>query len=206
MSQVDRTCWINNTFAINWTHLAYGSWGSFKGVWYAVDVLQEVLFASVALITLLIHHNNTMAPCKSDFFLGLRNVNRSKTCHRIPAFSLFFQNIVQKANGITVVHYSKCVSQKTIILMCCGVSVDSSSLLARSNLPAATSAMPWQLLPASSSPSSNSSITKLIHQASSSLNRPDFRSLLGVGRGNLTISSSSNLSSISITVIKQSQP
>ena len=98
-------------------------------------------FASVALINPSMHHNDN-GTMQKWLFLGLRNINRSKTCHRIPAFSPFFQNVVQRANGITVVHYSKCVSQKTIILMCCGVSVDSSSLLARSNLPAATSAMP----------------------------------------------------------------
>ena len=98
-------------------------------------------FNSVALITQSMHHNDNDT-MQNVIFLGLRNINLSKTCHNIPAFSLSFQNVVQKANGITVVHYSKCVSQKTIILMCCGVSVDSSSLLARSNLPAATSAMP----------------------------------------------------------------
>ena len=142
----------------------------FRGVWYTGEVLQDVLFCqccfdkSINASQWQWHHAKV-------FFLGLRNINLSKTCHRIPAFSPFFQNVVQRANGITVVHYSKCVWQKTIILMCCGVSVDSSSLLARSNLPAATSAMPWQLLAASSSPSSNSSTIKLTHQASSSLDR-----------------------------------
>ena len=47
-------------------------------------------FASVALINPSMHHNDngTMQKC---FFLGLRNINLSKNCHRIPAFSLFLK-------------------------------------------------------------------------------------------------------------------
>ena len=148
-----------------------------------MDVLQEVLFASVALITLLIHHNNTMAPCKSDFFLGLRNVNRSKTCHRIPAFSLFFSKYCPKSKWYySCALFKMCFAKdNNIDVLWCfsGQLFPSCEIQSPGSHQRDAMTIVGRIIisiiklthQASSSPSPNSSIIKLTHQASSSLDR-----------------------------------